>query len=175
MSQSEKPDRKQVIDSFAEIFTSFSQAISEIFNDPALKEKAKEFADSASTSAKTMASRFRDEEVKARFRDVGKAAQAFGKSAADSFKDEKEDKKHFIAEEASHIGEKLGIDWSEFDVEQYRMGLDIELEHGLVNPHTNVTNDDPILTGKIALAHLNEFPDYYTRLEKMEREAEEKL
>ena len=81
-------------------------------------------------------------------------------------------KEHFTAEEAKQIGEALGIDWSKFDVEQYRMGLDVELEHGLVDPHTNVTNDDPIITGKIALAHLNEFPDYYTRLEKMEREAE---
>ena len=83
-------------------------------------------------------------------------------------------KKHFTTEEAKQIGEKLGIDWSNFDVEQYRMGLDVELEHGLIDPHTNVTNDDPILTGKIALAHLNEFPDYYTRLDIMEREAEGK-
>jgi len=81
-------------------------------------------------------------------------------------------KKSFSSEEAKRIGEELGIDWSKFDVEQYRMGLDIELEHGLVDPHTNVTNDDPLMTGKIALAHLNEFPDYYTRLEKMEKEAE---
>lgn len=81
-------------------------------------------------------------------------------------------KKHFSAEEAKKIGEQLGIDWSKFDVEQYRMGMDVELEHGLEDPHTNVTNDDPLITGKIALAHLNEFPDYYTRLEKMEREAE---
>ena len=84
-------------------------------------------------------------------------------------------KKHFTAAEAKQIGEALGIDWSKFDVEQYRMGLDVELEHGKVNPQTNVTNDDPIMTGKIALAHLNEFPDYYTRLDKMEREAEGKL
>ncbi len=84
-------------------------------------------------------------------------------------------KKYFTTQEAKDIGERLGIDWSEFDVEQYRMGLDVELEHGLVDSHTNVTNDDPIVTGKIALAHLNEFPDYYTRLDKMEREAEGKL
>lgn len=81
--------------------------------------------------------------------------------------------KHFTTEEAKRIGEALGIDWGEFDVEQYRMGLDVELEHGMVNPATNVTNDDPILTGKIALAHLNEFPDYYTRLDQMEEEAEQ--
>ena len=84
-------------------------------------------------------------------------------------------KEHFTTEEAKEIGEKLGIDWSKYDVEQYRMGLDVELEHGLVDLHTNVTHDDPIMTGKIALAHLNEFPDYYTRLDKMEREAEGKL
>ena len=81
-------------------------------------------------------------------------------------------KKYFTAKEARQIGEKLSIDWSKFNVEQYSMGLDVELEHGLVDPHTNVTNDDPIMTGKIALAHLNELPDYYIRLEKMEKEAE---
>lgn len=84
-------------------------------------------------------------------------------------------KKHFTASEARQIGETLGIDWSKFDVEQYRMGLDVELEHGKVDPYTNVTDDDPMMTGKIALAHLNEFPDYYTRLEKMEKEAEGNL
>ena len=84
-------------------------------------------------------------------------------------------KKHFTAEEARQIGKSLGIDWSRYDFEQYRMGLDVELEHGKVDHHTNVTNDDPIMTGKIVLAHLNEFPDYYTRLDKMEKEAEGKL
>lgn len=82
-------------------------------------------------------------------------------------------KQHFSLEEAKQIGEFLGIDWSKFDIEQYRTGLDIELEHGRVNLHTNITNDDPILTGKITLAHLNEFPDYYLRLTKMEHDAEE--
>lgn len=81
-------------------------------------------------------------------------------------------KKHFTAGEAKKIGEKLGIDWKSFDVEQFRMGLDIELEHGKIDPKTNVSNDDPLITGKIALAHLNEFSDYYTRLAKMEKEAE---
>jgi len=80
-------------------------------------------------------------------------------------------KTHFTTEKAREIGDKLGIDWSRFNVEQFRMGLDIELEHGLSDPSTNVTGDDPILTGKIALAHLNEFADYYTRLDKMEQEA----
>jgi hypothetical protein len=82
-------------------------------------------------------------------------------------------KAHFTIEQAQQIGETLGIDWTRFDVEQFRMGLDVELEHGLHDPSTDVTGNDPILTGKIALAHLNEFPDYYTRLAKMEREAEE--
>lgn len=84
-----------------------------------------------------------------------------------------ENKKHFTTEEAEKIGEELRVDWSKFDVEQLRMGMDVELEHGLVDPQTNVTDDDPLMTGKIALAHLNEFPDYYTRLKKMEDEAEE--
>jgi len=81
---------------------------------------------------------------------------------------------HFTAETAREIGSAIGIDWDSapFDVEQFRSGMDVELEHGLHDPATNVTNDDPLVTGKIALAHLNEFPDYYTRLEKMEAEAE---
>jgi hypothetical protein len=81
-------------------------------------------------------------------------------------------KKNFSSEEAKKIGESLVINWKKFDVEQYRIGLDVELEHGLIDPHTNITDDDPMMTGKIALAHLNEFAYYYTRLEKMEREAE---
>ena len=83
-------------------------------------------------------------------------------------------KQNFTTEEAHEIGDKLGIDWSRFDVEQFRIGLDIELEHGLRDPSTDVTGNDPILTGKVALAHLNELPDYYTRLTKMEGEAKEK-
>jgi hypothetical protein len=83
-------------------------------------------------------------------------------------------KENFTAEEAKQIGDELKIDWSKFDVEQFRMGMDVELEHGTVDRHTNVTNDDPLMTGKIALAHLNEFADYYTRLDKMEKEAEGK-
>ncbi len=83
-----------------------------------------------------------------------------------------ESNKHFTEQEAKEVGEKIGIKWDKFDVNQFRMGMDVELEHGTVDPNTNVTNDDPIITGKIALAHLNEFPDYYDRLEKMEEEAE---
>jgi len=83
-----------------------------------------------------------------------------------------ENKKQFTIEEAKKIGEELNIDWTKFDGEQFRMGMNVELEHGLRDPSTNVTNDDSLVTGKIALAHLNEFPDYYTRLEKMEKEAD---
>ena len=82
-------------------------------------------------------------------------------------------RKQFTTEQAREVGNKLGIDWSCFDVEQFRRGLNVELEHGLDDLSTDVTGNDPILTGKIALAHLNEFADYYTRLEKMEREADE--
>lgn len=81
-------------------------------------------------------------------------------------------KKIFSAQDAKKYGEMLGIDWSKFDIEQFRMGMDVELEHGTRDPKTNVTADDPSTTAKIALAHLNEFPDYYTRLEVMEKEAE---
>lgn len=78
------------------------------------------------------------------------------------------------AEEAKRVGEQIGIDWetAPFDLEQFRIGMEVELEHGTQDPATNVTDDDPIVTGKIALAHLNEFADYYVRLEKMEAGAE---
>jgi hypothetical protein len=80
----------------------------------------------------------------------------------------------FTADQAREAGERIGIDWSasRFDVEQFRMGMDVELEHGTQDPDTNVTDDDPVVTAKIARAHLNEFPDYYSRLAVMEAEAE---
>ena len=83
----------------------------------------------------------------------------------------------FTVDEARRVGEQVGIDWgvAPFDVEQFRRGLEVELEHGLRDPSTNVTGDDPVMTAKIALAHLNEFPDYYTRLERMEEEAKREL
>ncbi|HEX3327233.1 MAG TPA: DUF5661 family protein [Actinomycetota bacterium] len=85
-----------------------------------------------------------------------------------------ESKSTFTIEEAQAIAKTLRIDWttSPFDVEQFRKGLDVELEHGARDPKTDVTGDDPILTGKIALAHLRELPDYYTRLAVMEGEAD---
>jgi uncharacterized protein DUF5661 len=75
-------------------------------------------------------------------------------------------------EEAQRVGDAIGVDWNRFDLEQFRMGMDVEFEHGSHDPQTDVTHDDPIITGKIALAHMKEFPDYYERLERMEREAE---
>jgi len=80
-------------------------------------------------------------------------------------------RKSFTLRQARAIGKQLGIGWEKFDPEQFRAGLGVELEHGRVNPTANVTNDDPLLTGKIAWAHLAEFPDYYTRLAQMEAEA----
>jgi hypothetical protein len=79
----------------------------------------------------------------------------------------------FTADEARRIGAQIGIDWNSapFGVEQFRMGMEVELEHGRHDPSTDVTGDDPVTTGKIALAHLNEFPDYYTRLKQMEEQA----
>lgn len=82
-------------------------------------------------------------------------------------------KRSFSAREAEEVGDRLGIDWDQIPVEEFRMGLAVELEHGAHDPETDVTGDDLLLTGKIALAHLKEFPDYYTRLAKMETEAEE--
>lgn len=84
-------------------------------------------------------------------------------------------RRHFSSEEARSVGERLSIAWSSspFDLEQFRVGMDVELEHGTRDPGTDVTGDDPVLTGKIALAHLRELPDYYTRLARMEREGEQ--
>ena len=81
-------------------------------------------------------------------------------------------KRTISAAEAKRIGDALHIPWNTVDLEQFRRGLEVELEHGLHDPQTNVTNDDELLTGKIAWAHLKEFPDYYTRLDKLEAEAD---
>jgi hypothetical protein len=75
--------------------------------------------------------------------------------------------------EANQIGDTLGVDRHAFDVDQFQIGLEVELEHGARDPKTNETNDDTLITGKIALAHLKEFPDYYTRLLAMEKKTEE--
>jgi Protein of unknown function (DUF5661) len=80
----------------------------------------------------------------------------------------------FTANDARSVGEQLGIDWasSPFDIEQFRAGMDVELEHGTRDTETDVTGDNPLVTGKITLAHLRELPDYYTRLARMEAEGE---
>ena len=86
-------------------------------------------------------------------------------------------KRSFTSDEAQAVATELGIDFRALgcDLEQFRMGLGVELEHGPRDPDTNVSGDDPIVTGKIALAHLKEFPDYYTRLAVLEREAADHL
>jgi hypothetical protein len=83
-------------------------------------------------------------------------------------------KREFTLDEARKLGEAIGIDWGaeKVDAEQFRMGLAVELEHGSTDPATDVTHDDLEITGKIALAHLTEIRDYYTRLAKMEAEGE---
>jgi hypothetical protein len=81
--------------------------------------------------------------------------------------------KTFTTDDAKRIGDEIGVDWQNVDVEQFRRGLEVELEHGAAwGEETNVTKDDPLITGRIAWAHLKEIPDYYTRLDKMEAEAE---
>jgi len=84
-------------------------------------------------------------------------------------------KRQFSTEEARSIGMQLDIDWSQIDLEQFRRGLTLEREHGAMDPETNVTDDDLVLTGKIAWAHLKEIRDYYTRLDQMEAEAEKQF
>ena len=81
----------------------------------------------------------------------------------------------FTLNEAKAYGEAIGIDWgtARFDVSQFLKGMHVELEHGAADPATDVTGNDPLVTAKIALAHLNEYPDYYTRLDKLESEADE--
>jgi hypothetical protein len=83
--------------------------------------------------------------------------------------------RQFSTEEARWIGMQLDMDWSQIDLEQFRRGITVELDHGAIDPETNVTGDDLVLTGKIAWAHLKEIRDYYTRLDKMESEAESQV
>ena len=79
--------------------------------------------------------------------------------------------KKLNSKDANEIGDDLGINWDEVKLDEFTQGVNIEFEHGTRYPETNVTNNDKKLTGKIAWAHLKEFPDYYTRLEKLEKEA----
>jgi len=80
-------------------------------------------------------------------------------------------KKGFTVEEAERVATEIGLDLSSvaWDAEQFRKGMDVELEHGKLHSNTDVTNDDPRATGKIAWAHLREIPDYYDRLAQMEQ------
>ena len=80
-------------------------------------------------------------------------------------------RKQISVEEAKLTGKRLGIKWDKFNIDQFKIGMEVELEHGTISKLTNVSNDYLLTTGKIALAHLNEIPDYYTRLLKMEKEA----
>lgn len=82
-------------------------------------------------------------------------------------------KRNFTLKEARGIGKKLRVKFDKFSVSTFRQGLNVELEHGLVDCRTNVTNDSAILTGKIALAHLNESPLYYRELAKLEKKLED--
>ena len=69
----------------------------------------------------------------------------------------------FNLTDAKYVSNILGINFDKFNIEEFLEGLNIELEHGLINPYTNITNNDLILTAKIALAHLNEYPNYYNK------------
>ena len=80
-------------------------------------------------------------------------------------------KRRITVEEARRVGDIIGVDWRVYDLEQFRRGMEVELEHGARDPQTNVTDDDPVTTGRIALAHMKEFPDYYERLDQMEEKA----
>ncbi len=81
----DKTSGQKAADNFSAMFKKFGEAMSEILNDPELKEKAKELGDSAAASAKTLGKRFQDEEVKKKFREVGQAAEEFGKSVSEYF------------------------------------------------------------------------------------------
>lgn len=78
--------------------------------------------------------------------------------------------KTFTIADAKEIGDRLNIDWKKINIEQFLKGINTELEHGSKDPQTNVTNNDPILTGKIAWAHLKELPNYYDELETIEND-----
>ena len=82
-----------------------------------------------------------------------------------------ETKRRTTLDEARRVGDLIDVDWKTCDLRQFRRGMDVEYEHGVRDPQTDVTHDDPILTGKIALAHMKEFADYYARLGRMEKEA----
>lgn len=82
---------------------------------------------------------------------------------------------HFSKEEALRVARLLCVNVNSpcFDLDEFWRGMNVELEHGTVDPLTNITNNDPLTTGKIVLVHVNQLPDYYTRLEQMLRDGRE--
>jgi hypothetical protein len=81
--------------------------------------------------------------------------------------------KKLTSTDAKEIGDAIGINWDEVSLDEFTKGINVEFEHGSKYPKTNITKNDKEMTGKIAWAHLKEFPDYFTRLAKMEKEATE--
>jgi hypothetical protein len=110
------------------------------------------------------------DQTKARIAGLAGGATALG-AAVYVYTHRNTPRKRISARKACKIGEELGVDWTRIELEELRRGMEVELEHGRRDPATDVTGDDLLLTGKIALAHLNEFPDYYVRLARMEEEA----
>ena len=82
-------------------------------------------------------------------------------------------RKQISSEEAKRIGETIHIDWEQIDLEQFRQGLMGNHEQAAIDPETGLTYDGVLLTGKVILDHMQEFPDYFTRLEKLKAEADE--
>lgn len=108
--------------------------------------------------------------TKARIVGLAGGATAVG-AAVFALQHRKAPRRAVSTRQARKIGEELEIDYSRFSLEELRRGMEVEFEHGRRNPATDVTGDDLQVTGKIALAHLNEYPDYYVRLARMEEEA----
>lgn len=100
-------------------------------------------------------------------------AQIFRLGRHGSTQESRDSKGRISLDEARSVGARLGLEWAKVDLEQFRRGLEVELEHGTKDPKTNVTNDDVLLTGRIAWAHLKEIEDYYTRLDRLESEAKQ--
>ena len=82
-------------------------------------------------------------------------------------------RKQLSSEEAKRIGEALHIDWDQVDLEQFRQDLMGNHNQGSIDPETGLTYDGVLLTGKVVLDHMQEFPDYFTRLAKLKEEVDE--
>ena len=81
-------------------------------------------------------------------------------------------RKQISSDEARRIGEALHLDWDRIDLEQFRQGLMGEVDQANMDPETGRTYDSVLLSGKLVVAHMQEFPDYFTRLEKLKAEAD---